>query len=101
MILLAFPRQSPGTLRDILSFLWMLPAVWAVEGKPACHLRSAGRGRTVASEPGPGPGPVPIQRVLILNRSEVWTEVRERCALQGFSALSWKHLRFYSLFNFL
>lgn len=49
MILLAFPRPSPGTLRDILRFLWMLPAVWAVEGKPAFHLRWVLRGRTVAS----------------------------------------------------
>ncbi|XP_029689178.1 ephrin type-B receptor 2-like isoform X1 [Takifugu rubripes] len=31
MIVLGFPRPSPGTLRDILRFLWMLPAVWAVE----------------------------------------------------------------------
>lgn len=35
MNVMGFPRQTPGMVLDILRLLWMLPAVWAVEGKPA------------------------------------------------------------------
>lgn len=36
MNVLVLYSQTPGMsmIMDILCFLWMLPAVWAVEGKP-------------------------------------------------------------------
>lgn len=50
---LGFPRQTPGMLRDILRFVWMLPAVWAVEGKPAFspHVGGEWWNRGVGTDP--------------------------------------------------
>lgn len=75
------PRQAPGLLPGFLRLLWMLPAVCAVEGKPAV---SGGTG-----------GPVLVQNS---QRRQRPGGLRGTCAegarRSADAALSWKRLRF-------
>lgn len=83
MNVLGFPRQTPGMVLDILRLLWMLPAVMAVEGKPAfppqigCERWNRGSGADPEAAP------------MTENQAASVGSVRG-AALDHWSALSWK-----------